>query len=181
MFNCRIDDDIVLQLLEENHAGELFALTERSRDHLRRWLPWVDATQTVEDSRNFIVKSLEQYNRNEAMNAGIWYHGKLAGIISFARLDLHNKNAMIGFWIGKEYEGKGLMTRSCKALIEKGFGEMGLNRIELTAALENRRSRAIPERLGFQLEGVLRQSTWLYDHFQDMAIYSLLRSEWARV
>jgi ribosomal-protein-serine acetyltransferase len=180
MFTYKIDDDTELRLLGEEHAQELFELTDCSRDHLRKWLPWVDATRTVEDSRQFILKSLEQYEKTGAVNAGIWHHGRLAGVISFVMTDLYNRNSWIGYWIGEKYQGRGLMTAACRVMLATAFEDMGLNRVEIRAATDNNRSRSIPERLGFRLEGILRQSAWLDDHFQDMAVYSLLRSEWLK-
>lgn len=69
------------------------------------------------------------------------------------------------------------MTASCRALINRAFGELDLHRVMILCATENRRSRAIPERLGFTLEGVAREAEWLYDHFVDLAIYGLLRTD----
>jgi ribosomal-protein-serine acetyltransferase len=69
------------------------------------------------------------------------------------------------------------MSASCRAVIAHGFGALGLHRVSIRCAVENRRSRAIPERLGFTFEGVARGSEWLYDHFVDHAIYGLLRTD----
>lgn len=71
------------------------------------------------------------------------------------------------------------MTLSVKALVEAGFREYGLNRIEVACATGNARSRAIPERLGFKLEGVLREREYLYGRHVDHAIYSMLASEFS--
>ena len=70
------------------------------------------------------------------------------------------------------------MTRACQGLIRYGFDELNLNRIVIYVAPENLKSQAVPERLGFQKEGVLRQSIWIYDRFLDLVVYSLLASEW---
>ena len=169
---------IELRLLEERHAEELFYLTDHSREYLRPWTPWIDSTITVADSKAFIRHSLEQFSRGEGLVAGIWYNGGLAGVISFDRINRANRSAMIGYWIGVEYQKKGLMTRACEALIDHGFRELGLNRIEIWAAVDNLRSLAIPERLGFTREGTERQAQWLNDHFTDIAVYSILRNEW---
>ena len=72
------------------------------------------------------------------------------------------------------------MTLSVKALVEVGFRDYGLNRIEIACATGNARSRAIPERLKFKLEGVLREHEYLYGRYVDHAIYSMLASERSR-
>ena len=66
VFNHELTDDAELRLLEERHAKELTDLTERNRDHLRAWLPWVDASRTLEDSKNFIRGALQQFAQNKA-------------------------------------------------------------------------------------------------------------------
>lgn len=178
MFRYTLGADLELRLLEERHAAELFQLTDSSRDHLRPWTPWIDGTKTVEDSRGFIRHSLEQFARGENLVCGIWHQGKLAGVISFDKINPVNRSAMIGYWIGASYRGKGLMTRACEALVDYGFRELNLNRIVIWVATDNRRSLAIPERLGFTREGVERQAQWLHDHFVDIVVYSMLPSEW---
>lgn len=178
MFRYAIGQDTELRLLEERYAGELFELTDKSREHLRPWTPWLDSVVTATDSKEFIKHSLEQFSRGEGLTTGIWHGGSLAGVISFDRISRANRSAMIGYWIGSEYQRKGLMIRSCEALIDYGFRELGLNRIEIWAATDNVRSLAIPIRLGFTREGVERQAQWLNDHFVDIEMYSMLRSEW---
>ena len=84
----------------------------------------------------------------------------------------------LGYWIGEAYQGRGLVTASCRALITHAFDEARLNRVEIRCAVENRKSRAIPARLGFRQEGLLRDAEWLYDHFVDHVVYATLVKEW---
>ena len=70
------------------------------------------------------------------------------------------------------------MTMACRAVLDYAFGELGLNRVEIWCAVDNARSRAIPERLGFTHEGTTRQSQWLSDHHVDEAVYGRLASDW---
>lgn len=70
------------------------------------------------------------------------------------------------------------MTKALKALIDYGFKELELNKIEISVAVENKKSRALPERFGFVEEGKIRQAEWLYDHYIDHVIYGLLATEW---
>jgi ribosomal-protein-serine acetyltransferase len=178
MFRRSIGPDTELALLEARHAEGVFRVIDRDRAHLRQWLPWVDSTLSADDTREFIRCSLEQYAKGESLVAGIWQAGCLAGIVSFVEISPANRSAMIGYWLGGEYEGKGIMTRACEALIDYGFGELGLNRIVIRASTDNMRSQAVPLRLGFTREGVARQAEWLNDRFLDMIVYSMLRSEW---
>jgi ribosomal-protein-serine acetyltransferase len=69
------------------------------------------------------------------------------------------------------------MTAACRAMITHSFDAWQLNRITIECATDNTRSRAVAERLGFKLEGIVRQIEWLHDHFADHALYGRLRSE----
>jgi ribosomal-protein-serine acetyltransferase len=180
VFYHRLDQDVELRLLEERHAKELFALTDRNRAYLREWLPWLDNTISVADTRRFIQASLEQFANNNGFTAGIWYRGQLAGLIGLQKIDWANRSTNIGYWLGAAYQGRGLMTKACQALVDFAFTDLGLNHVEIRCAPENKRSRAIPERLGFRQEGLLRQAEWLYDHFVDHVVYGLLASEYKK-
>jgi ribosomal-protein-serine acetyltransferase len=179
VFSHKLTQDTELRLLEERHAEELTNLTDRNREHLRAWLPWVDASRTLEDRKNFIRDALEQFAHNKGFVAGIWHEGHLAGVIGCDPIDWENRSTELGYWLGEEYQGKGLVTAACRALVEHAFGELGLNRVVISCATENKKSCAIPERLGFRREGVQRQAEWLYDHFVDHVVYAALASEWA--
>src|SRR2546426_9933218 len=170
----RIDEDTELRIYEERHAQEIAELVDRNRAYLRQWLPWLDSSRTVEDSKAFIKSSLQQFANNEGFQTGIWYQGTLAGGIGYHPINWASRKVEIGYWIGRSFQGKGLVTKACKTMITYAFDVYGLNKVEIHCATENRRSRSIPERLGFKQEGVLRQGEWLYDHFVDLAIYSML-------
>lgn len=178
MFSCRLDAEAELRLLEEHQAAELFLLTDRNRSHLRRWLPWVDATTSVEVTRKFIRNALKQFATGRGFQAGLWYQNRMAGVIGYHKIDWFNRKTSLGYWLGMEFQGKGLMTKACQALLDYAFHELKLNRVEIRCATENKRSRAIPERLGFVQEGITRQAEWLYDHYVDHVIYGVLASEW---
>jgi ribosomal-protein-serine acetyltransferase len=178
MFSYALNEDTELRLLEVRHAQTLFDLTDRNRAHLRQWLPWLDSTQTVEDTRNFIKDTLQQFAVNEGFQAGIWYQEQLAGVVGYHKIDWFNRQVEIGYWLGAEFQGRGLMTQACRALIDHAFHELKLNRVTIRCAVGNTRSCAIPERLGFVREGVISQGEWLYDHYADLVVYGMLASEW---
>ena len=86
----------------------------------------------------------------------------------------------IGYWISVAEEGRGLVTRAVRALMDVGFGDLGLHRIEIRAGVDNLRSRAIPERLGFVREGIERGGERGANGFYDLVVYATLEDEWPR-
>jgi len=178
VFIYDIDEDISLRMLTNNDADRLFEITDQSRIYLREWLPWVDQTKTIKDSETFIQMSIQMYIDRIGLTTGIFYKNVLVGVAGFNRIDWENKIGYIGYWLANDYQGRGIMTRAVRALINFAFNEYELNRIDIRAASGNIKSQAIPKRLGFTNEGLLRQTEWLYDHFVDHIVYGLLKSEW---
>ena len=178
MFERSIDEHTSLRMLELSDAEAIFALVDVSRAYLREWLPWVDATQTANDTRSFIQSALDRYAQQNGMACRITFQGHIAGIIDMNRIDWTNSITEIGYWLRPDYQGRGIITKSCQALIHYAFAELGLNRVEIRAAPGNAKSRAIPERLGFMREGVLREAERLYDRYVDNVVYAMLRRDW---
>lgn len=174
MFSYTINEDTELRLLESRHAEELFQITDFSRKSLRKWLPWIDHTKTVENSREFIEGTLRQFSSNDGFQAGIWYKGELAGVVGLHKIDWSNKSTSIGYWLGESFQGKGLMTKACQAVVEYCFNELNLKRIEIRVATENEKSLAIPHRLGFKKEGCLEKSELLYGEYVDHYVFGLI-------
>lgn len=178
MFKYIVDEDIELRLLELKHAEEDFTLIDRDRKYLRAWLPWVDSTTEVKDIENFISSTLKDFADNNGFTAGIWYQGKMVGIISLMGVSWIHRNTSIGYWLGSEYTGKGIMTKACRAIVDYAFNELELHRVEIQCAEKNVKSRAIPERLGFTEEGRIRESEFLYDHYVTHVVYGMINNEW---
>lgn len=179
MLSYKIDDDAELRLVQPHQAEQLRALIEGNYDHIREWSSWLKVKKKpIEETREWIGQNLENFAKNRGYGIGIWYRGEMAGEIDFSNLDWGDRKVEIGFWLGAGFQGKGLVTRSCRVLINHAFDELGLNRVEMQCGVENSKSRRIPENLGFQEEGILRQAEWLHDHFVDLVVYGLLSTEW---
>ena len=173
-----IDDDSRLELINQSYAEELFDLIEENREFLKQWLPWLDNNRYLQNTIDFITISQLQYERSETIQFVLFYKGKIAGIVGFHKIDWINRLTSIGYWIGEGFQGHGLVTKACSRVLDYSFGKLGLNRIEIRCAADNFKSRAIPERLGFKEEGLVRQAEWIYDHYVDHIIYGMLESEW---
>jgi len=181
MFRRDVRDDVCLKLLEERHAPEIFAVVDRERGRLREWLPWVDQSTSVEDTLDFIRRSLQQFANNDGFSAGIWRRGEFGGVAGFHKIDWLNRRVEIGYWLAANFGGRGIMTESCRLLIDHAFVEWKLNRVEIHCAPANAKSCAIPVRLGFELEGVLREAQYLRGAYLDSRIYAMLARNWKRV
>ncbi len=179
-FRLRVDDDTELRLLTMADAEPLFGLTDSNRSDLRTWLNWVDANVRVEDTRAFINRALRDHQRDEGIHTGIWHEGSLVGVIDLFKVDRANGSAEVGYWLAPRHRGRGIMTRCCAAIVDHGLRIVGLNRVEIRIVVGNDESEAIPRRLGFTLEGMLREAYWLYDGYRNVRVYSMLASEWVR-
>jgi ribosomal-protein-serine acetyltransferase len=180
MFTLKVDKEIELQLFQIHHANELFDLIEQNRFHLRKWLPWVDEMETSLQYHSIIPMWLKQFADNQGFNLGIRYRGLLVGSIGIHQIDWRNQQTSIGYYLGEGYQGKGIMTRSVQAILNYAFFDLRLNRIEIRCGVGNLKSRAIPERLGFTQEGIVRGGENLYGRFHDLIIYGMLEKEWRK-
>lgn len=181
MFKYDINENTYLKMLDLSDVEELFALTDRTRETLREWLLFVDSVKTVKDTERFIRGAMQQYADNNGLQAGIYYQGKLAGVIGYHQINKEHNWTSIGYWLGNEFVGKGLVTNSMKAFIDYAFNYLKINRIEVRVAVGNIRSRTIPKVLGFNEEGRLRDSEWLHDHYVDQVVYGLTAAEWRKI
>ena len=174
----QIDTDTALELMDPQHAEALFELTDANRAHLRQWMPWLDNIRKIEHTRQFIELSRRQLAGNNGFQMVIRARGGLVGVLGYHGIDWDSRTTSLGYWLAANAQGQGIMTRSCRVLIEHAFASFALDRVEIRCAVENRKSRAIPERLGLRLERTLQKAEWLYDHFVDHALYAVHASDW---
>jgi len=165
-------------LFEMRDAARLFAVVDRNRTYLRQWLPWVDYTQSAEDIRAFIARVQEQFDANQGPQAAIWVNGEISGALGCHAIDWANRNSSLGYWVDAEQQGRGLITKCCAAMLDYLFHEMSLHRVEIRCGTENRKSCAVPERLGFTREGVAREAEWVCNRWVDLVVWGLLSRDW---
>jgi ribosomal-protein-serine acetyltransferase len=163
-----------LRLVREEDVEELSLRVNQNRGHLRQWMPWLDEIDTL----NFIRRSLEGTTAGTQYSYALLLSGELVGVAAFNTIENLNRCATMGYWLAKSKMGKGFMTAAIKALMDEGFQQLKLNRIQARVATGNYPSQAVCDRLGLKREGVLRQAEWLYDHYVDLTMNSVLRSEW---
>ncbi|HET7579397.1 MAG TPA: GNAT family protein [Bacillales bacterium] len=179
-FTYRLDGETYLKLLDLEDTKDVFELVDSDREHLKHWLPWIDGTRSVADSRVFIESTKKQFAEGNGFQVGIWYKGELAGVSGFHKIDWDHRKTGIGYWLGEPFEGLGLMTKTCRALIDHAFQVWELNRVEIRCGTENTKSCAIPERLGFTREGTIREAELVNGYAISHHVYGVLKSEWER-
>jgi ribosomal-protein-serine acetyltransferase len=131
--------------------------------------------------RDYHRTSLQKFAADgDEIGLNIVFKSEIVGGIGFHRINRNDKSAEIGYWLAKSATGKGLVIRSVTRLIDYGFDEMKLNRIVIKCVPENEKSRAIPEKLGFTLEGVEREGGWLHTRYVDHIVYSMLAKGWRK-
>lgn len=172
-----IEGGVRLRLLDDGDAAELHALIEANRERLAEWMSWA-AAQTPADTADFIARSRKQVAGNDGFQAAIVCDGRIAGMVGFISINWDYRTTGLGYWLGEEFSGQGTMTAAVRAMTDHALRTWELNRVEIGAATENRRSRAIPERLGFREEGTVRQAQRVGDRYLDLVVYGMLAEDW---
>jgi ribosomal-protein-serine acetyltransferase len=179
MFQLPVDDEVALVLAEERHAQAMTDLIVRNQKRLARWEPWAEQPATVDGTRAYIRAALEDFLRGRqistiiAVDRGRRFIGR-CGI----RINPYAGSGDIGYWIDGDYEGRGITSRSASALVSSVFGELGLSRVELRTSIDNTRSRALAERLGFTFEGILPGGLRFSNRADDVALYGVTAETW---
>ena len=169
-------DRLELRSLMSNDLNFIFQ--HFSDPEINRYLLDEEPVQTMEQAQeiiDFYVPPRNSYNR--------WVitlkpNMTPIGTCGFHKWDQRNHHAEIGYDLGTAHWGKGYMTEALQAALLYGFGKMELNRIEAIVYPENTASLRLLERLGFQKEGLLRQSFRHGEIYFDHFLLSLLKEGW---
>jgi ribosomal-protein-serine acetyltransferase len=173
-----LHDGAYLRLAGPRDAEEMHAVVAANREYLARWLPWA-AEATVESTREFLAATGRQLAEGDGLQTAIVADGRIAGMVGFHEVSWLHGTTSIGYWLAEAQQGRGLMTAAVRAYLDHAFGACGLQRVELRAAVDNARSRAVAERLGFAEEGVARRSERVGDRHLDLVVYAMLAGAWA--
>jgi ribosomal-protein-serine acetyltransferase len=163
------------------------AAINASRDHLRRFLAWVDSSHlTQEDSENMVRLGQAKFQTRSDVLLPFFDRTtqQLYGSSGLHRMDWSVPSFEIGYWIHKDHEGQGLVTEAVNAVTRYAFNQLQAKRVEIRCETDNVRSRAVAERLGFERDGILRQDrrkihngeltdTWVYSRLDTAGLPDL--------
>jgi ribosomal-protein-serine acetyltransferase len=178
-FVWALGDGVVLIPRTPAIADAYHALLVANHERLARWSPGVRES-TLETTRASLERAgrawLDGGRLPLAIGVAVENGHRLVGATNLT-IDVSAGSAEVGFWIEAAAEGRGLVTRSLTAVLGHAFDDLGLRRVEMRTLTGNERSRRLADRLGFTLEGVLREAVPFPDGRRDAAVYALLAHE----
>ncbi len=151
---------VVVRPYRENDAQSVYEAIGESRDHLRPWMPFADAHQSVEESRDWIIHVMAKWLLREEFVVGIW-DAETDRYLGSSGLHPHNwdiRHFEIGYWLRTSAEGHGYVTETVQLLTDYAFNTLKANRVQMRCDEKNVRSAAVARRLGFVQEALLRNN-----------------------
>jgi predicted acetyltransferase len=170
----KVRDNIFMRTLSADDAPEVYDVIDNNRLYLRKWLPWVDTTDSAAVVRDVIDDWERRRENGSDIVCGIFTEGGYIGNIGLHDIDMNTKKAVIGYWLAEAFQGGGIMTDCVRALTAYAF-ELRVNTVAIHCAAGNKKSRALPLRLGFTESGIKKDGENLYGITHDSVIYSLDR------
>jgi ribosomal-protein-serine acetyltransferase len=180
MLSYSLGEGAELRSLEPWNAAEFIASIERDRAHLAPWLPW-SGIKDEESARAMLQNYADQQAQDGGRIYGIWLDGELSGGVLFRVFSVAAGDCEVGVWLAAEAEGRGLVTRAVRHMIDWAFHARGIARVEWQTSPANERSIAVARRLGMTKEGTLRQAFMLNGTRVDVEVWSVLAGEWNAV
>ena len=172
---------VVVRPYRLEDADALFAAVAESRQHIWPWMPWGDQHQTVDDSRDFILRTQAKWLLREDMTVGFF---EASSERYLGGSGLHPRGwdvpaFEIGYWIRASAEGHGYVAETVRLLTDFAFESLGAQRVMIRCDARNTRSAAVAERLGFVREAHLRNEvrTHTDSALRDTLIFSLIPSD----
>ena len=176
-FCLAIDESLSLVQPTLEMAQELFEVVDSDRDHLRRFLDFVDSSTSFEPQEQYIKMKLEGYIKGTDRLFIIAFDQKIIGCIDLHFIDTTNKKAEIGYWLHSSQTNKGFMTKVVNKVCAIAFEDMGLNKLSIRADAENKPSNAVAIKNGFSFVGTDKSEFLMYGEFRDLNKYSLLKAD----
>lgn len=177
-----VGERVLLRPYRSGDGQELWEAVNESLEHLLPWLPWGEKHAAPADSEAFVRQSQVKWLAREDLGLAVRERatGRYLGGTGLHRIDWNVPSFEIGYWLRKTAAGQGYMTDAAWALTRCAFEELGAQRVLICCGVENHRSAAIPKRLGYVLEGAMRnfkrhQNGDLYD----MLMFSMTPDDYA--
>jgi ribosomal-protein-serine acetyltransferase len=172
---------VIVRAFVDDDAPALHAAIEESREHLRPWMPWSEGHATLNDTRDYIRTMIGSWILRTEFSMGIFARDTSAVLggmgVHIGSWDIPAFE--IGYWIRKSAEGRGYVSEAARLLTTFAFEGLGAQRLVIRCDARNSRSAAIPRRLGYVLEGILRRADLdPGGQLRDVMLFAMLREEY---
>ena len=167
-----------LQRLALSQAPAFFDHIEQQRGLYQDTIPFVSRTHTLEQLTDLLRINIEKQQCGEALFYTLWDQQQMAGYVLVREIDTEARWAEIGYMLGQQWNGQGIVTQACRVLIAHLFEQLGIDKVVICCNDDNHASIAVAKRLGFQHEGTLRQHFVVNGVRRNLSYYGLLQSEW---
>ena len=154
-------DRLTIRAPRAGDGAEINAAIRETFDELKIWMPWAQQIPNLEESEIFVRGARCQFLAREDLTLFLFLKGTntLVGGSGLHRINWDIPKFEIGYWCRKRFQGQGYITESTEAITKFAFETLGAKRVEIRCDSKNVRSRRIPDRLGFKLEGTLRNDS----------------------
>jgi|GEM_PF-322007 Acetyltransferases, including N-acetylases of ribosomal proteins len=165
-------DKVILRRKRTEHAEETFKLIDKNRAHLRPWMPWEEANVSVSDAKGYIELTKKWWDTGSTFDFTMIEKssGKIAGSFGLHSIDWFARKVEVGYWIGEEFQGKGLVSDALR-LGEKMACDLSFHRVGLTCDPKNKKSIAVAVRNGYTHEATHRDDSQIRGELRDTRVY----------
>lgn len=173
-----LDNGCYLQQIDAADAPTLLAVIEANRSYLRPFLNWIDGVQSLSNIEFFINNCQLQTTQLKGITFLLFQQDEIIGSIALYDWMHDVKCIHIGYWIAAKHSGKGIGTAMAQRLLSYAFADLEMNKVQLYFIPENTASERLADKLGFKIEGFVRQSFFLNGMIKDQYLAGLLRAEY---
>ncbi|MDG5472184.1 GNAT family N-acetyltransferase [Jeotgalibacillus sp. ET6] len=153
-------DRLIIRSAKPGDGVKVWGSVNASRQELKPWLPFASHEATVEETEINIRESYINFLAREDLRLLVFLKetGEFVASSGLHRINWDVRKFEIGYWIDSRMSGRGYMTEAVEGIARFAFNSLNAQRVEIRCDAENSKSRAIPEKLGFKLEGILQNN-----------------------
>ena len=173
----KLTDGVVL--LRPYGSGDVEHLYQAARESVTEmspWMSWFHAAYSIEESRAWVESRAEAWEKGTEYDFAITdaKDGSFLGGCGLNHIDYKNRIANLGYWVRTSRTKRGVASAAVRFLVQFGLGKLKLNRIEIMAAVGNKASQRVAEKVGARREGILRNRIVVRDRVCDAVMFSLI-------
>ncbi|MCX6152091.1 MAG: GNAT family protein [Ignavibacteriales bacterium] len=175
------DTDIMISRYYLEDVDRLYEAVRESVDEVSIWLPWCHPNYSKQEAVDYINFQMDAWDYGNEFSFKILdrKNGKLIGGVGLNQFIKEHKTVNLGYWIRSGYTGKGIATTAAILCAKFGFDEIGINRIEIIAAVENFASIKVAEKTGARKDCILRNRLLIHDKIYDAVLFSLIPEDFS--